>query len=256
MNSSEVKEKIKFLRKECEDKKHERKVLATDYEKQKEMVKKSGSIALITFLVHYVLLVPVMDSTKHATIAGMARYLSPFLIILLVASFGYFLVKGFDLFANADNKYSEKFAKRFGINRMSEELNHLNEVITMFDVEINKLENELFESGDSFDINDDTEKATIVSGKMLDRAVVKRTVIEKPKVVLPNVEEKNDTIIKNSKQVADDLIKNIAESEDNKSNIDDIFSGLDDLALDDNDDEFESSSDMWEKDAMRRFSRY
>ena len=41
-----------------------------------------------------------------------------------------------------------------------------------------------------------------------------------------------------------------------KNDIDDLFSGLDELALDDDEDDFESSSEMWEKDAMRRFSRY
>ena len=42
MNSSDIKKRLKTLQKESEDKKHERKVLATDYEKQVEIVKKSG----------------------------------------------------------------------------------------------------------------------------------------------------------------------------------------------------------------------
>lgn len=57
---------------------------------------------------------------------------------------------------------------------------------------------------------------------------------------------------KNKTSVTSD--KNKAKSK--KNDIDDLFSGLDELALDDDEDDFESSSEMWEKDAMRRFSRY
>mgnify|MGYP001134682035 FL=1 len=64
MNSSDIKKRLKTLQKESEDKKHERKVLATDYEKQIEIVKKSGMVAAISFLFHYVVLVSMMHNTN------------------------------------------------------------------------------------------------------------------------------------------------------------------------------------------------
>lgn len=288
MNSSDIKKRLKTLQKESEDKKHERKVLATDYEKQIEIVKKSGIVAAISFLFHYVVLVSMMHNTKHVTIAGMGRFLSPFVMIVFIGSFVLFLVKGFDLFVNSDTKYSKPLADKLKIkNPVAAELKRMNDTITMLDVEIDKLENELYESGESFDTEEKITDIKMTAGKKEKNRVVKRIVLEMPKPdtksnipneiadydvsevkseVQNNIADYEVNEVKHS--ISDDIMKesntknktsitsdkNKAKSK--KNDIDDLFSGLDELALDDDEDDFESSSEMWEKDAMRRFSRY
>lgn len=288
MNSSDIKKRLKTLQKESEDKKHERKVLATDYEKQVEIVKKSGIVAAISFLFHYVVLVSMMHNTKHVTIAGMGRFLSPFVMIVFIGSFVLFLVKGFDLFVNSDTKYSKPLADKLKIkNPVAAELKRMNDTITMLDVEIDKLENELYESGESFDTEEKITDIKMTAGKKEKNRVVKRIVLEMPKPdtksnipneiadydvsevkseVQNNIADYEVNEVKHS--ISDDIMKesntknktsvtsdkNKAKSK--KNDIDDLFSGLDELALDDDEDDFESSSEMWEKDAMRRFSRY
>ena len=288
MNSSDIKKRLKTLQKESEDKKHERKVLATDYEKQVEIVKKSGMVAAISFLFHYVVLVSMMHNTKHVTIAGMGRFLSPFVMIVFIGSFVLFLIKGFDLFVNSDTKYSKPLADKLKIkNPVAAELKRMNDTITMLDVEIDKLENELYESGESFDTEEKITDIKMTAGKKEKNRVVKRIVLEMPKPdtksnvsneiadydvsevkseVQNNIADYEVNEVKHS--ISDDIMKesntknktsitsdkNKAKSK--KNDIDDLFSGLDELALDDDEDDFESSSEMWEKDAMRRFSRY
>lgn len=288
MNSSDIKKRLKTLQKESEDKKHERKVLATDYEKQVEIVKKSGIVAAISFLFHYVVLVSMMHNTKHVTIAGMGRFLSPFVMIVFIGSFVLFLIKGFDLFVNSDTKYSKPLADKLKIkNPVAAELKRMNDTITMLDVEIDKLENELYESGESFDTEEKITDIKMTAGKKEKNRVVKRIVLEMPKPdtksnipneiadydvsgvkseVQNNIADYEVNEVKHS--ISDDIMKesntknktsitsdkNKAKSK--KNDIDDLFSGLDELALDDDEDDFESSSEMWEKDAMRRFSRY
>ncbi len=288
MNSSDIKKRLKTLQKESEDKKHERKVLATDYEKQVEIVKKSGIVAAIAFLFHYVVLVSMMHNTKHVTIAGMGRFLSPFVMIVFIGSFVLFLIKGFDLFVNSDTKYSKPLADKLKIkNPVAAELKRMNDTITMLDVEIDKLENELYESGESFDTEEKITDIKMTAGKKEKNRVVKRIVLEMPKPdtksnipneiadydvsevkseVQNNIADYEVNEVKHS--ISDDIMKesntknktsitsdkNKAKSK--KNDIDDLFSGLDELALDDDEDDFESSSEMWEKDAMRRFSRY
>lgn len=288
MNSSDIKKRLKTLQKESEDKKHERKVLATDYEKQVEIVKKSGIVAAISFLFHYVVLVSMMHNTKHVTIAGTGRFLSPFVMIVFIGSFVLFLIKGFDLFVNSDTKYSKPLADKLKIkNPVAAELKRMNDTITMLDVEIDKLENELYESGESFDTEEKITDIKMTAGKKEKNRVVKRIVLEMPKPdtksnipneiadydvsevkseVQNNIADYEVNEVKHS--ISDDIMKesntknktsvtsdkNKAKSK--KNDIDDLFSGLDELALDDDEDDFESSSEMWEKDAMRRFSRY
>lgn len=288
MNSSDIKKRLKTLQKESEDKKHERKVLATDYEKQVEIVKKSGIVAAISFLFHYVVLVSMMHNTKHVTIAGMGRFLSPFVMIVFIGSFVLFLIKGFDLFVNSDTKYSKPLADKLKIkNPVAAELKRMNDTITMLDVEIDKLENELYESGESFDTEEKITDIKMTAGKKEKNRVVKRIVLEMPKPdtksnVSNEIADYDVSEVKSEVQnniadyevnevkhnISDDIMKesntknktsvtsdkNKAKSK--KNDIDDLFSGLDELALDDDEDDFESSSEMWEKDAMRRFSRY
>ena len=272
MNSSDIKKRLKTLQKESEDKKHERKVLATDYEKQVEIVKKSGMVAAISFLFHYVVLVSMMHNTKHVTIAGMGRFLSSFVMIVFIGSFVLFLVKGFDLFVNSDTKYSKPLADKLKIkNPVAAELKRMNDTITMLDVEIDKLENELYESGESFDTEEKITDIKMTAGKKEKNRVVKRIVLEMPKPDtksnIPNeIADYDVSEVKHN--ISDNVMKETGtknktsntsdknKTKSKKNDIDDLFSGLDELALDEDEDDFESSSEMWEKDAMRRFSRY
>lgn len=257
MDTAEIKGRIGVLRKESEEKKHERKLLATDYEKLQRIVKKSGITALITLMVHMVILNPWANNHKHITLVSLGRFLTPFALLIFIVSFVIFLIKGFDLFVNADNKYSKMAAEKFKTNRVAEELRILNDAITMLDVEINRLENSLFEKGETLDgitepvgINNAVgrkrnkasvsgtvkkEDITIEASERVERAVVERTVIEKPKPATATASVKESVV------------------ENKKERLDDIFSGLDDYALTDDEDEFESSSEMWEREAMKRF---
>lgn len=246
MDVNELKSRIKVLRKESEDKKHERKVLAEDYDRQKEMVKKSGVTSLLTFLIHYVVLVPGMDSTKHVSLAGMARFLSPFVMIVFFASFIFFLIKGFDFFINTDMKYAKKLADKFDVTSVAEELKIMNETITMLDIEIKRLEEELYELGEDFAEQPkkvSQKNVTIAPGKIIEKPIVERTIIEKPKIVTVEADLDKNEFNKHS-------------IDEKKNDIDDILNGLDDFMLDDDEDELENSSELWEKDAMRRFSKY
>lgn len=313
MVMSNIKENIRILKKQRDDKKYERKLLATDYENHKDLVKKSGITALITLLVYYVILLPLTHYKKHVTLMGLGRFLIPFALIIFLVSFIYFLVKGFDLFVNAENKYSKMMAEKFNINSVSDELRLMNESITMMDIEINRLENELYESGEDFNLNEDEVKEdklndnnvvsdeknivqenvfikeetkkeptesvdqknapvkryriNLVSDKESKSDVVKEEIVisASEKVERPIVEriviEKNMTgESENTQPDTEDILSGIESDEDlrkkNSSSIDDIFNGLDEYMLEeDEDDDFESSSDMWEKDAMRRFSK-
>lgn len=262
MNNSEINKKLKTLKKESEDRKHERKVLATDYEKQVDIVKKSGMVAGISFLFHYIVLVSMMNNKKHVTIAGMGRFLSPFVMIVFFGSFIVLLLKGFDLFINSDTKYSKSLAEKLKVNPVAAELKRMNDTITMLDIEIDKLENELYESGEAFltdDIKDISDIKITASEKVKNR-VVERIVLEMPKPEVKSEPAENITDnIKDSKSTEPDIVLNNGKTDkdrNNKNDIEDLFSGLDELSLTEDEDDFESSSEMWEKDAMRRFSRY
>lgn len=236
MAMNNIKENINVLKKQRDDKKYERKILATDYEKQKQMVKISGVTALISLLVHYVILLPLTHNTKHVTLMGLGRFLTPFVLLVFLVSFIFFLWKGFDFFVNADTKYSKILAEKFKVNSVSDELRLMNEAITMLDTEIDRLENELYESGADFGI----EEKSVKEPEQVKRYRI-NLVEEEPRPIV----EKGKT-----EQIAD-------KKETHNSSVDDILSGLDEFMLDDGeDDDFESSSDMWEKDAMSRFKKY
>lgn len=310
---SNIKENIRVLKKQCDDKKYERKLLATDYENHKDLVKKSGITALITLLVYYVILLPLTHYKKHVTLMGLGRFLIPFALLIFLVSFIYFLVKGFDLFVNAENKYSKMMAEKFNVNSVSDELRLMNEAITMMDIEIARLENELYESGEDFNLNEDEVKEdkfndnnvvnnekNIVQENVFNKEETKKEPTENAEEknvpvkryrinLVSNNESKSDTLeenivisasekverpiverivieknmtgaTENTEPGKKDILSGIESDEDlrkkNSSSIDDIFNGLDEYMLEeDEEDDFESSSDMWEKDAMRRFSK-
>ena len=111
----------------------------------------------------------------------------------------------------------------------------------------------------------------MTAGKKEKNRVVKRIVLEMPKPDtksnIPNeIADYDVSEVKHN--ISDNVMKETGtknktsntsdknKTKSKKNDIDDLFSGLDELALDDDEDDFESSSEMWEKDAMRRFSRY
>jgi hypothetical protein len=171
---------------------------------------------------------------------GLGRSLSPIALLIFVVSFVYFLIKGFDFFVNADTKYSRILANKFNINPISDELKIMNEAITMLDIEIDKLENEIYESGEDFTVEQQVAEPNITK---ITKKTTANKVVRKTSSSESNIEKKKN-----------DKYEDKNKDNKQKNNIDDIFSGLDDFILDD--DEFESSSDMWENDAKRRFSKY
>ena len=240
MDVLEIKRRIKTLRKECDDKKNERKILATEYEAQKEIVKKSGVIALLTVLINYVILVPLSKDISHASMAGLGRFLSPFMLFAFIICFVIFLMRGYDLFINMDTKYSRKLAAKVGKELMCDEIKLLNEAITMMDSEIARLENELYESGENFEIEDDA-----VAELPSINPIIKKAEKQEQKKV-------EKTVIKKETDKKQPEKKQPEKKQPKKESVSDIFSGLDELILDE-DDDFESSSDMWASDAMKRY---
>lgn len=254
MDTVEIKGRINALRKQSEEKKHERKLLATDYEKLKMIVKRSGITALITLLVHSVILNPWANNNKHVMLISLGRFLTPFALIIFVVSFVIFLIKGFDLFVNADNRFSKMAAEKFKVNRVSETLKFMNEAITMMDVEIDKLENTLYENGESFDgINEPTPVNT-KSAKEMFSEKTEFSSEQKSDFIQDLGVNKKDVVISASEKVERPVVERTIIEMPKKESVDDIFSGLDSLAFaDDDEDEFESSSEMWEREAKKNF---
>lgn len=148
MNGTELNKRLKVLGKECEDKKHERKLLAAEYEKLTDIVKKCGIISLVCLVLHRTVLASLMKS-KSVTVVGLGRFLSPFAFFIFFAGFIVFMIKGFDWFLHADTKYSKILAGKLNKATVSEELKVMNDTIMTLEAEINKIENEIYAMGET-----------------------------------------------------------------------------------------------------------
>lgn len=146
MNGTELNKRLNVLGKECEDKKHERKLLAAEYEKLTDIVKKCGIISLVCLVLHRTVLTSLMKS-KSVTVVGLGRFLSPFVFFIFFACFIVFVIKGFDWFLHADTKYSKILAGKLNKPTVSEELKVMNDTIMTLEAEINKIENQMYEVG-------------------------------------------------------------------------------------------------------------
>lgn len=143
MNGIESNKRLKKLGEECENIKHERKLLATEYEKLTEIVKKCGIACIVCLVLHNIVLAQFMKS-KNVSVIGLGRFLSPFVFVIFLASFIVFMIKGFDWFLHADTKYSRMLAVKLDKATVSEELKHMNNTIMAIEAEIDKIESEMY----------------------------------------------------------------------------------------------------------------
>lgn len=256
MNSFELNKRLKILDKECENVKHERKLLATDYEKLTDIVKKSGILSIVCLILHGTILAQFMKS-KSVTVIGLGRFLSPFVFVIFIGSFIVFMIKGFDWFLHADTKYSKKLAAKLNKASVSEELKNLNDTIMSLEAEIDRIENEIYEMGGTierepvqpekteenksmFNMKEIEEYEDIVGGEEPEDNMELKDLLVKRSPVIEQVQVRNSSV----------TAKKTTES------IDDILSALDAFDVDEEDDEFENSSEIWKKDAMKRYSKF
>lgn len=274
MNSLELNKRLKVLGKECENIKHERKLLATEYDNLTELVKKCGIICIVCLVLHSIVLAQFMKS-KSVSVIGLGRFLSPFVFIIFIGSFIVFMLKGFDLFLNADTKYSKMLAEKLNKASATDALKSMNETIMTLESEINRIENEIYEMGGKIeDIEEEiTRPADIiqleeVTGTRGITAPEEITGIEDKWGTSEEMltEEKSedgftgemelmDLLLNRSSVIEQVQVKNSSIFEKKATeNVDDILSALDAFDMDD-DDEFENSSELWKKDAMKRYSK-
>ena len=142
-----------------------------------------------------------------------------------------FLSKGFNLFINADTDWSKKLAAKLERTRFAEVLEEINSTIIRLDIEIDKLNKELELAG--VDVDDLDIKSEMLTKE---DKIIKRT---------------EDEIIEDKKsEVKKTVVKKAVFEQKTSDDVDDLLSALDSLGLsDDEDDEFENSSELWKKDS-------
>lgn len=262
MNSLELNKRLKVLGKECENIKHERKLLATEYDNLTELVKKCGIICIVCLVLHSIVLAQFMKS-KSVSVIGLGRFLSPFVFIIFIGSFIVFMLKGFDLFLNADTKYSKMLAEKLNKASATDALKSMNETIMTLESEINRIENEIYEMGGKIeDIEEEiTRPADIIQLEEItgieDKWGTSEEMLteEKSEDGFTGEMELMDLLLNRSSVIEQVQVKNSSIFEKKATeNVDDILSALDAFDMDD-DDEFENSSELWKKDAMKRYSK-
>lgn len=152
MNNAQLNAQLKDLTSKCEDVKHEKKLLTNDFESLKDIVKKSGIVSLI-LLIFRITVLEIFLGSKSASLKALGRFLNPFVIIVFLAAFLFFLVRGFDWFVNADTKYSKMVAKKLDKPTVSDMLDELNSKIARLELEIGQAENTLYEQGGSIEFH-------------------------------------------------------------------------------------------------------
>ena len=217
MDITELKKQRQFLIKKKDDISYERKQFLKEYNDLKDIVKKTGSICLVCFVLQIIIVSQFLDS-KNVTILALGRYLTPFVLGVFIAALVVFLTKGFNLFINADTDWSKKAAEKLERTRFTEKLESMNELIIRIDIELNKIDDKLKELGTNIDdIDFETEEEKVIHEKPTYKKTVEKKAIYEQKT---------------------------------GDNVDDLLNALDSWGLnDDEDDEFENSSELWKKDS-------
>lgn len=257
MNGIELNKRLKVLDKECENIKHERKLLATDYEALTELVKKCGILSIVCLVLHGTVLAQFMKS-KSVTVVGLGRFLSPFVFVVFIGSFIIFMIKGFDWFLHADTKYSKKLAVRLNKATVTEELKKMNDTIMTLEAEIDRIENEIYEMGGTIEREVSGTEEVPEIGKILSMEGLEED-IEGEDTGDSGFEdlEMEELLIKRSPVIEPVQAKTGSVAEKRATeNVDDILNALDALDAGEDEDEFENSSELWKKDAMKRYSKY
>ena len=256
MDNAQLNRQLKALNTRCDDVKYEKKLLTTDFQGLKDFVFKTGIISVVC-LVLRITLIQIFLNSKDPSVRALGRFLAPFDYFVFLVAFILFAVKGFDLFINADFKYSKMAAKKLSKSTVTDKLNELNSEIARLELEINKTETSLYEQGGKIDIPDQSN--TAVQKKAV-ASVEEPQILIKPAVYEERVEvEKVEPVITGRfepkgmrEETHRDEEKNYFAESGHKNQLDEILNGLDDFSVED-EDEFENSSDLWEQDAMKHY---
>lgn len=267
MDNAQLNKQLKLLTKRCSDVEHEKKLLANDYEGLKRFVIRTGIISLVCLILRITVLQIFLNS-KDVSVKALGRFLSPFDYAVFLVTLILFLIRGFDLFINADTKYSKLAAKKLDKPTVSEKMDELNSEIMRLQFEIDKAETTLYEQGGKPDYKEELKEEqqenpgfeTLVQFEEEHPAVERQTQDsstgaaseEKPEVLVRRaVFEEHVEVKKMTVKEHRDEEKNVFAANNGKNSIDDILNGLDDFSLDE--EEFENSSELWEQDTMKHY---
>lgn len=229
MDITGLKKQRQIIVKKKDDIEYERKKYLEEYNELKEIVTKTGFVCLVCLILEIFFV--VFLNGKSATLLGIAKFLSPFVLAIFIGALVIFLSKGFNLFINADTDWSKKLAAKLERTRFAEVLEEINSTIIRLDIEIDKLNKELELAG--VDVDDLDIKSEMLTKE---DKIIKRT---------------EDEIIEDKKsEVKKTVVKKAVFEQKTSDDVDDLLSALDSLGLsDDEDDEFENSSELWKKDS-------
>ena len=247
MDVTGLKKQREMIVKKKEDIEYERKKYLEEYSELKEKVTKVGLVSLICLILQ--IMFAIFLNGKSATLIGIAKLMSPFVLAIFIVSLIIFLSKGFDLFINADSEWSKKLAIKLERTRFVEVLEGINSNIIRLDIEIDKLNNELELAGVDVDNLDNVikvENNEIKENKQIKSKAteIKNTDSEmiKKEAVYDNENEKSE--------VKKTVVKKAVFEQKTTDNVDDLLNALDNLGIpDDEDEEFENSSELWKKDS-------
>lgn len=269
MDNALLGKKLNALISKNEDIKHEKKMLIDDYRDLTRLVKKTGIISLSVMLFQLIILRGFANSKNHVTLRSLGRFLTPYCIIIFFFCFIIFLIKGFDWFINADNQYSKKAAKKLDRLTLADRIDSINLAIMRLENEIEKTKDEIVLNGGNVEeilstkISQETQtKHEIKKDKVNEKS---KKSVEKENNYDKQISLEIDEILGDELDYLDDDInstkmkkqgavkKVVAKSRDftklsENDDISSIFSGLDEIG-DDDEDEFENSSQMWEKES-------
>ncbi len=254
MEIANLNKRLDSLNSKCEDIKHEKKMLVDDYRDLLHQVKKMGIVSASAFLV-WAIILQGFSHSNSPTLQALGGFLTPWCIIVFFVAFIPLLIKGYDCFLNADNQYAKKLARKLDKVTLADRIDNLNMSISRLDTEIQKIQEQILERGgtlklENTDIEEKIPTAEISTPTATGTANVQEQVdfkgideIESDEYDYPDLKETDDFDDEDKKE--SEVVK--------KNDISDIFSGLDDFDLfdDDDEDEFENSSDLWEKEVKK-----
>lgn len=247
MDITGLKKQREIIVKKKDDIEYERKKYLEEYSELKNQVTKLGVVSLICLILQ--ILFAVFLNGKSATLLGIAKFFSPFVLAIFAGVLVIFLSKGFDLFINADTEWSKKLAIRLERSRFAEVLEEINSTIIRLDIEIDKLNKELELAG--IDVDDLEIETKVEKNEVKENKQIKNKAVE-TKCADNEITKKEISKIKEieKKEVKKTVVKKAVFEQKTTDNVDDLLNALDSLGIsDDDDEEFENSSELWKKDS-------
>lgn len=259
MDITGLKKQREIIVKKRDDIAYKRKKYLEEYSDLKDIVMKTGLASLICLILQIIF--AIFMGSKSATLLGLAKYFSPFVLAIFIGSLVIFISKGFDLFINADTEWSKKLADKLERIRFVEVLEDINSDIIRLDIEIDKLNKELELVGvdvDDLDITleSKTKENKVEKNGLKENKKEKNNTqeIEKVKTEVTKKESNETKIVEkvdNKKpEVKKTVVKKAVYEQKATENVDDLLSALDSFGInDDEDDDLENSSELWKKDS-------